>query len=676
MTDKIAQRVSIKFKLIVLPLVIVLLATTCISLLTSYVSRQNLIGQMHEDAYSVTKQVTKRIEASTLSLDVVNDMIEQNITSVAQSIITNQISNNDDIKLIAKDFKVHEINIFDQNGIVIHSNQDGNLGVYVGDNHPSQPLLKGQVNELIEEIRKSQTSSDSYKYGYKRNPNGTVVQVGVLANEIENLSNMFSLQKLVEELSNEESIIYALFIDKDLNAIANSDQENIGITIDTEGSRSAAQNGVAYSSELVLDNSKTDVFDVLMPITIDGEHIGAINLGLSMENVSSAISKNRIAIATTGVIAFIIIAIFLFLLSNYVVKTLNTIKIHLNTISNGELDCQLPEEYVSLRDEFGEISNSIVNMQNSIREMIGNISASADQVASCAEQLASTSHQSSTASEEIAKTIEEIAKGSNMQAMDTEKGASNINELSKLIEKDLQYILHLNNSTKEVNKLKDEGLDSLQELVHKSQESSKATKEVNEIITNANSSVEKISSASDMIISIAQKTNLLALNAAIEAARAGDAGRGFAIVADEIRLLAEQSDQFAAEISNIIQNLANETKYAVTRMYQVDQIVNSQSESVDNTSLKFEGIAQSIEDIKGILNSINETGENMESKKNELVDVINSLSAVSQENAAGTEEASASVEEQTASMLEIANSSEYLAQLSEQMQQSVSKFKF
>ena len=49
----------------------------------------------------------------------------------------------------------------------------------------------------------------------------------------------------------------------------------------------------------------------------------------------------------------------------------------------------------------------------------------------------------------------------------------------------------------------------------------------------------------------------------------------------------------------------------------------------------------------------------------ELIDIIQNLSALSQENAAGTEEASASVEEQTSSMEQIAEASEELAKLAE-----------
>ena len=55
-----------------------------------------------------------------------------------------------------------------------------------------------------------------------------------------------------------------------------------------------------------------------------------------------------------------------------------------------------------------------------------------------------------------------------------------------------------------------------------------------------------------MIGDLASQTNLLALNASIEAARAGEHGRGFAVVAEEVRLLAEQSQQSARTIGELI----------------------------------------------------------------------------------------------------------------------------
>ena len=67
---------------------------------------------------------------------------------------------------------------------------------------------------------------------------------------------------------------------------------------------------------------------------------------------------------------------------------------------------------------------------------------------------------------------------------------------------------------------------------------------------------------------------------------------------EEIRKLAEQSNTFSGEITDIIHELTDETVHAVNAMKEVSIIVNAQKESVEKTSKKFEGIDKAIENIK------------------------------------------------------------------------------
>lgn len=62
-------------------------------------------------------------------------------------------------------------------------------------------------------------------------------------------------------------------------------------------------------------------------------------------------------------------------------------------------------------------------------------------------------------------------------------------------------------------------------------------------------------------------------------------------------------------------------------------------------------------------------------KKTQIINVVENLSAISEENAASTEEASASVEEQTTSMIKISEASEELLILAADMQESISMFR-
>ena len=332
-------------------------------------------------------------------------------------------------------------------------------------------------------------------------------------------------------------------------------------------------------------------------------------------------------------------------------------------------------KYLDQKDEVGVMIRGIAKMQENFVTLLKGVSNSAQEVASSSEELTATSQESSKAADEVAKTIEEMAKSAGDQAQETETGAENINVLGTYIEKEQELLEKLNKATGTIDKLKEEGNVILGDLVEKTEASSEAAGKVQKVIGETNESAQRIESASSMIRSISEQTNLLALNAAIEAARAGEAGRGFAVVAEEIRKLAEQSESFTQEIDEVIQELGEKTLSTVNIMNEAGVIVQKQTQGVEDTKEKFNGINIAIEEMKTILGVVNDSAVEMAKKKDEIIGVIENLSASSEENAAATEEVSASVEEQTAAMEEIANASEALAELSEKMQESIDRFK-
>ncbi len=670
---------SIKIKLLLIPIILVIISIVSIAMISNYMSKQSLLNQMSKNGEFILEEVVARARDNSKSLEIINESLENDITKVIDSMkrLGDDVSD-ERITQLADDLGANQVNYWDEDGKIIYSNIPENIG-YNPEGEEGHPMIKfreSNENTIMEDIRLDIVSDIYIKYGAIKNSDGNIFQAGINADHINALTKQFSYQVLMEELGSDKEIVYARFIDRDLLAIADSNPDNIGKDFSNDKEVVlAVKEDASNSKESEFGEDKTMVYDIVYPVIVDDKNIGAINIGFSMDDVNSTIFKNLSIISIAGFITILLLGFILFSTSNYAVKTINKLKVLMNYMALGDFREDVPADMLEKKDEFGEIAKSVDTMQQSIRKMVRNVLDKSHMVAAHSQELTATTHESEKASDEVSKVIQEIAIGSSEQAMDTEQGVTTVEELGNVVVNNTNYIKNLNDSTKKVNVLKDEGLEVIGDLVEKTNSNMRSSKQVQEVIEDTNLSAERIVNASEMIKSIADQTNLLALNAAIEAARAGDAGRGFAVVADEIRKLAEQSTKFTEEISTIINDLKIKTSIAVDTMKEVGDVVNSQSSCVDLTTSKFDGIADALNEMDQAISLVNNSNYEIIDQKEKIKEVMDHLVSISEENAAGTQEASASVEEQNAAMTEITGASGELAKIAEELNSMIEEFK-
>ena len=283
------------------------------------------------------------------------------------------------------------------------------------------------------------------------------------------------------------------------------------------------------------------------------------------------------------------------------------------------------------------------------------------------------SHTTSTVGN-VETAVNEIATGATNQASETQKATDDIVNMGNMIEHTNSQVENLTSTANLMRESSEEAAATLKELDNINQQAIASIDVIYEQTNITNISALKIKEATTLISSIAEETNLLSLNASIEAARAGEAGRGFAVVASQIQKLADQSNESANQIDQIIHALIEDSEKAVKTMDEVKTIMNLQSENVHKTGQVFEQVRD------GISSSISGVGEiaakttQLDKARGDVVDVVQNLTAIAQQNAASTEETSASVMEVSNVMQEIMENANRLKEIASILEENMNSF--
>lgn len=362
-----------------------------------------------------------------------------------------------------------------------------------------------------------------------------------------------------------------------------------------------------------------------------------------------------------------------YLIVRYLRKSINSVTKDMISLSDNDLS--FDSLIISSKDEIGTLSSSVHKVVVSLRDIITLLSRMSSELSFSASTMSSNAGEVTTSMNEIARTVGEIAETANQQAEDTENVATEINNLADIISQNTRSAKALSEASQRIQTASKEGLKGVNELSEITKNNQISFDTIFDMIQKTNDSAGKIGEASGLIAGIAEQTNLLALNAAIEAARAGEAGRGFAVVAEEIRTLAEQSRVSTNAIDQMLEELTRNIANAYSQSEQVKQAVVTQTESVKETKDKYLTIVENIESIKEEITELDKVSKTIETSRGQVVDIVTTLAAIAQENAASTEETSATTEEVLAAMTTISQVGEDVNQLVTELKNVIDKFK-
>ena len=390
-----------------------------------------------------------------------------------------------------------------------------------------------------------------------------------------------------------------------------------------------------------------------------------------VEGISDVFARD-INLMIVGTILLILVILGTFVILSRKLSRINRLMNDL-AHSAGDLTQRLS---VSGTDEVAEIASHVDSFIETVQVIVVEIAHAVSSLTASAEELSATSSQTSDVAVGLDQSLGKVKEAAMAQARDAESGASNIKELGDLIDEDLKRVAVLGQDAGTVTALVSEGIEALNKLNASASESTALSAKVYEAITETSVSVSAISKASEMVRGIAHQINLLALNAAIESARAGEAGKGFSVVAEEVRKLAEETSTFTDEITRTIGGLLGKAQEAVELIQQTQALVEIQNGHIQNTNERFNGISNAISKVIRASKELNEGGLKMNDKKAQVVDIISSLSQLSDDNAAVTLKATEAIKEQTASIGILSKASHEVAVMSERIMETITRFKY
>lgn len=379
----------------------------------------------------------------------------------------------------------------------------------------------------------------------------------------------------------------------------------------------------------------------------------------------------RIVLLLIGIACIVLV----FVAVQLIIKALLTVADTLKRVSEGDLQFEMNEKVTNRSDEIGRIARLVQGIVSDLSQTIFSIFKSADSLNHFSGSFKDNFDSINSSIGQVNGAIEDISQASVRLAEATTDVNNEMNEMGDAIKSTTEYVSQLNDGTDRMQNENSQMKEALTGLSEISDNTKKAIDAVYHQTNDTNQSVEEISKVVDIISGIASQTNLLSLNASIEAARAGEQGRGFAVVADNVRQLAEQSQDAASHISEIVETLITKSNNSVSTMDGLLEEIKKQEEKLEDTVQVFETLNTEIAQVSHGIGSISSQIEKINSSKDSVVTDVEAVTQIAQSNAASAEETSATMMQLETVVNNCNAATNQLVDIADGMSADVGKFK-
>ena len=425
-----------------------------------------------------------------------------------------------------------------------------------------------------------------------------------------------------------------------------------------------------YEENVIIEGSA--YYTYCMPIEVNGEITGIAFAGQKEEFVTGSVTDIVVMVAGAAALLVVLFAVVTLLLSRGLSKSLKAVGKNVNALSKGILSKQ--KENKSAVREMNTLLAETKLMQENLSVTIGKVKDVSETLVVNVSEVTQLSQSSAGKAKEITTTMEELSGSSMAMAENVQDINAQMLEIGNCVNDISGNVEQLNSSTKVILQTNDEAKISMNTIMENSKKSVDAVNEITQQIDQTNDSIGEIDQAVELILSISQQTNLLSLNASIEAARAGEAGRGVAVVAEEIRRLSEQSAEGAEMIKNLAGTITEKSQKSVRLAKGVHSLIALEQENVLNTQLRYGELSKEINQSVVEIKSIAQKTDYLTNYKEKVIENVQSLSAISQQNAESSEQVSNNIREIISEVQTVNDNCEKMNEMAQNLEEAVSYF--
>ena len=233
--------------------------------------------------------------------------------------------------------------------------------------------------------------------------------------------------------------------------------------------------------------------------------------------------------------------------------------------------------------------------------------------------------QATQSAENITTSTDRLSEEAQDQAESMNQVAGEVADMSATVEEIASTADEVSTMSKHAEELAEEGRGAATDAIEVMERVDGSAQTVAADVEQLQERVDEIDEIVEVMNDIADQTNMLALNASIEAARAGEAGDGFAVVANEVKSLAEESQEHAGTIEQLVSDIKEDTAETVASLEKTTEEIDRGLNQVTTAMDTLQDIAESVQEASEGIREVSDATDDQAASTEEVASMVDEL---------------------------------------------------